>query len=263
MPTKLRVSLVPEKSINLENLTPDRLHGLFFSLLGEGLAQDIHSQSKVKPFSLNFWVGFEGKRQHLFSCNFEVVDKVILEISFLDESLFPRFLSSYLLEDKEIKLGDVKLRKLKRPNIREKDLISYENLFSNAEPNKRVELRFLSPTTFRRGNLDHPLPEPDLIFKGLIRKWQRFSDFKIDMDLRGVVKEKIAVAGAWIGTTRVNLSGFGWVGGFTGKVILSFEESDEKILRWLNALARFGEFAGVGRKTTMGFGAVRLENGEF
>ncbi len=138
--------------------------------------------------------------------------------------------------------------------------MSYKRLFEEAKPNKRIELRFLSPTSFRRGKLDHPLPEPELIFKGLIRKGQRFSDIKIDVDLREVIKERIAVAGAWIGTRRVNLSGFGWIGGFTGRVALSLEEKEEKVLKWLNALARFGEFAGVGRKTTMGFGAVRLED---
>ncbi len=260
MPLRFRVYLIPEKVLPISEFTPDRLHGIFFSLLSNNLAEEIHSSNGVKPFSLNFLISFQGKKQPLFGAGFETVDRIILEISFLDEGLFPRFLSSYLLEDKEIKLGDVRLKKLKRPQIREKDLISYENLFSSAEPNRRVELRFLSPTTFRRGNLDHPLPDPDLIFKGLIRKWQRFSDLKIDVDLREVIKHRIAVAGAWVGTRRVHLSGFGWIVGFTGRVILSFEERDERVLKWLNTLIRFGEFAGVGRKTTMGFGVIRLKD---
>ncbi len=260
MPAKFHVSLIPENPIHLREVTPDRLHALFFSLLSEDLAQEVHSQSRVKPFSLNFLVGFEGKKQPLFATDFETADRIILEVSFLDESLFPKFLSSYMLTDKELKLGQTKLRKLKRPHIRERELVSYKRLFEEAKPNKRIELRFMSPTSFRRGKLDHPLPEPELIFKGLIRKWQRFSDIKIDVDLREVIRERIAVAGAWIGTKRVNLSGFGWIGGFTGRVALSLEEKEEKVLKWLNALARFSEFAGVGRKTTMGFGAVRLED---
>ncbi len=258
MPVKFRVSLIPAQAVPTSELLADRLHGLFFSLLTDELGEEIHSQGKVKPFSLNFLVEYEGRLQPLFTTEFQKADKIILEISFLDEALFPKFLSSYLLVDKELRLGKVKLRKLKKPHIRERELISYTKLFEEALPSRRIELKFMSPTTFRRGSLDHPLPEPELIFKGLIRKWQRFSDLKIGVDLREIIKEKIAVAGVWIGTRRVSLSSLGWIGGFTGRVALSVEERSEEALKWLNALADFGEFAGVGRKTTMGFGAVKL-----
>lgn len=260
MPVRLGVSLVAEKPLPLSEISPDRLHGLFFSIAGEELARELHSYSKVKPFTLSFYLQSGGKRRSIFSDgeNGEV-ERLHIGISFLNESLFPRFLSSFVLnEQKDFYLGKFKLRKIRKPYITDKNIKSYRNLFEESKPQMRIMFEFITPTTFKKGKYDWLIPDPKLIFKGLIRKWQTFSDFGIDIDLREVVKNKVIVAGAWIGTKRIEFSDFGWVGGFTGSVILHLDTEEERALRWLNALARFAEFAGVGRKTTMGLGQVRF-----
>jgi len=43
-----------------------------------------------------------------------------------------------------------------------------------------------------------------------------------------------------------------------GRVYMFAKNYDTDFLKNVNALARFAEFAGVGRKTTMGFRKVRL-----
>jgi len=260
MPVRLRVSLVPEKPLPVSELSPDRLHGLFFSIAGEELAKELHSYSRVKPFTLCFYFQSGGKRKSLFSDKEDgEVERVQIEVSFLDESLFPRFLSSFVLnEQKDFYLGEFKLRKIRKPYITDRNIKSYRSLFEESKPQRRIMFEFMTPTTFRKGKCDWLMPDPKLIFKGLIRKWQTFSDLKIDIDLREVIENKVIVAGVWIGTKRIEFSGFGWVGGFTGSVILHLDTEEEKTLRWLNTLARFAEFAGVGRKTTMGLGQVRF-----
>ena len=254
MPVRLSVSLIPEKPIPSSLLTPDRIHGLFFSLLDEKTAEELHRPAKIKPFSLWF-PQFFGEEKELHRIN--------LHISFLKESLFPVFLSSLILEKSDgLFIENVRLKKLKKPHIKEDFVISYEDLYRSSIPEKTVVLDFITPTSFKKGEHDYPLPDPTLLFKGLIRKWIRFSEVRIEKDLRDVIQERIAVAGAWIKTRKIKLSRLGKITGFTGRVVYYIDSEDEEAVRWLNTLARFAEFAGAGRKTTMGFGMVRFQKPE-
>lgn len=239
---------VPEKPISPEVLKPKYVHGIFFSLLEEGLAERMH-RGRVKPFALRF--------QRLMRAE-EELDRFFLEVSFLQEELFPSFLSSLILRESQPTINGLSLRYLKKPYIKEENVKSYSRIYEEAQPRDTIVLDFLTPTSFKRGSFDYPLPEPRLIFRGLIRKWQIFSDLKIDLDLREVVDNHIHIAGAWIRTRKMELSDRAKFTGFTGRVVLYADVRKEAVLKWLNALAAFGEFAGVGRKTTMGFGAVRV-----
>ena len=249
MPVLLGVSFVPEKEITSSEVTPDRVHALFFSLLREDLAEDLHRPSRVKPFCLWFSPFFGTEKK---------LSRFRIEVSFLKDDLFPRFLSSFLLEDRDLKLGEIRLRKVKRPHISEDRILSYSRIYENAPEERTVVMDFLTPTSFKKGTADYPLPDPTLVFKSLTRKWSAFSDLKIDVDLRDVFERDIKVAGAWIRTRKVGLSKLGKFLGFTGRVVFYVESGDPQVLRWVNTLARFGEFAGVGRKTTMGFGRVKV-----
>ncbi len=261
MPVKLGLTLIPEKPIPVQELTPDRLHGLFFSLVGDTLAPILHEPRRVKPFTLSFYISSSRKRRSIFSEREGEAERLHMNVSFLEDALFPRFLYSYMLGAKrEFHIGGHRLRALRRPNITDKYLKSYSTLYEEAQTLRRVMLEFTTPTVFRRGSRDLLLPEPKLIFKGLIRKWQAYSDLKIDIDLREYIEDKVFISGVWIGSRRVEFSSGGWVGGFTGRVILGFDSEEERVLKWLNTLARFAEFAGVGRKTTMGFGQVRFHS---
>jgi len=249
MPIKTKVYLYPEKPISSKILNPEAVHGVFFSTISEKLAEELHKPSRTKPFSLWFPQFFKGEK---------TLEKIYLEISFLKEELFPQFLSSYVLENKEISLNGVKLKKVFNPNIKEEYVKSYKAIFESAKGENTIVLDFMTPTTFKRGDFDHPLPDPKLVFKSLIRKWIKFSDYPLDLDLREIVENKIFVSGAWIKTVKVDLGKNAKITGFTGRVVFYVDCEDKKILKWLNALAYFGEFSGIGRKTTMGFGKVRL-----
>ncbi len=248
MPVRFRVILFPEKPIPEEELYPDRIHGLFFSLLGERLSRELHESYKLKPFSIN-----------LRTKDKDGSNQLLLEISFLKDELFPRFLSSLMLEkDNNLHLGNIRLRKLRKPVLRESDILSYDSLLEKTKPSKRLIFRFITPTTFKKGRADYPLPDPRLIFKGLIKKWHTFSEIRIDRELTEVIEYGVKVAGAWVKTERVFLSDRSFITCFRGKVVLSLEDLATEEIKWLCTLARFAEFAGVGRKVTMGFGKVVL-----
>ncbi len=60
-----------------------------------------------------------------------------------------------------------------------------------------VELRFTSPTTFRRKGLSVPLPDPSLIYGSLWQKWQAFSGVSVDAQVFEEMLDTIALASGW------------------------------------------------------------------
>jgi CRISPR-associated endoribonuclease Cas6 len=117
---------------------------------------------------------------------------------------------------------------------------------------KEVSLQFLSPTSFKQSQVIQPFPLPELVFGSLLRRWNAFAPVEFQfspVEWRGmtsafelktqVLKMK---AGAEIGAT-------GWV---------RYEFPDSNQAQIAATLAHFASFAGVGRKTAMGMGHVRL-----
>jgi len=250
VPVKFRVHLIAQEEIKTSELTPDRLHGLFFSLLGRNLAEILHKDYSVKPFSI--W------NREIFRTEGKFL-KISLEIAFLSDELFPQFLSSYILSQKKhIEINGHPLLKSKKPYIRKNWILTYQSLLADASPEKTIVFDFKTPVSFKKYKIDYPLPDPFLVFKSLFTKWNRYSDLKAPDDVMQVIKSRIAVSGAWLKTKKVEFAKLGKIVGFTGRVVYWVDVNDTETLKWVNALARFAEFAGVGRKTTMGFGKVRL-----
>lgn len=119
-----------------------------------------------------------------------------------------------------------------------------------------LELVWCTPTVFRQGDVDLPLPVPKLVFGGLLERWNRFSPIPLPLEaqrlerLVGLASHKL-----W---SRTFHDGRSVIPGFVGTSeyrILRTASPDER--RALQALALFAFFAGVGRKTTHGMGLVR------
>lgn len=263
MPGKITVTLVPQKKLKRENLSNDKLHGLFFSLIEGDLANELHTNQTVQPFSLRFFATSDGRKKDLFSVKDDYfIERIHIEISFLDDSLIPRFLSSYVLSNNDtFQIDNIPLKKIKKPKVSDKDFISYQSLFEKGESlAPKYCIDFLTPTFFKKGEGYAPFPQPDLVLRSLIRKWQRFSDEKININLTNTINNELFVTGLRIKTVKVNLSSFGWVAGFIGRVYFRLISDDPEIKKWVSALFLYSEFSGVGSKTTMGFGRVRLIN---
>jgi CRISPR-associated endoribonuclease Cas6 len=120
---------------------------------------------------------------------------------------------------------------------------------------KSVTFVFASPTAFSFGKRKVPLPLPDLVFGGLLRKWNTFSPIPFPRELLDLFKEQIAVSE--IRNLNTWMLDFGRYKekGFTGRVTFEALGSwNREELKAFNTLADFAFYAGVGYKTTMGMG---------
>ena len=264
MPLKFEIKLelkLKEKTQS-QIVTPDLLHGFFFNLLPPNLAEEFHKPSRFKPFSL--W------SRDIFNFNKALSDhnkenstpskEITITISFIKDEYYPAFLAALFERKKKLFLGPyaVKLKMLDGKLIKNDQYQGFDE-FLNISPHPYLYFYFKTPVVFKRGEMDYPLPEPRLVFKSLLNKWNYFSPFKVKVDLRKTLEEKICIIFAGIRTHKITLSLGSGITGFTGKAVFYGRNLTDEELLWLNILGEFSNYAGVGRKTTMSFGMTKFE----
>ncbi|MDQ1327616.1 MAG: CRISPR-associated endoribonuclease Cas6, partial [Candidatus Poribacteria bacterium] len=123
------------------------------------------------------------------------------------------------------------------------------------DPPKTFTLKFLSPTTFRDGNIEKPFPIPELVFGSLINSWNTHSPYELSFS-KSDLKDLILLSN-WRGETRsVILEGQN-IPCFTGKFTYQAIENISEIRRLIGLLSSYAFFAGVGWQTTRGLGQVQ------
>jgi CRISPR-associated endoribonuclease Cas6 len=226
--------------------TPERLHAAFLGLVSRGdraLGKLLHSARSQRPFTLHL-LGLE--------------DGLLrVRLSVLAPELFANFWNFWE------KKGGISLqigKNLLQPISISKDspwcgTSSWQELLER-EPTREMALLFASPTAFKAGDLDLPLPVPRLVFKGLLAKWNLFSPYPISTSTEDL-ERRVALAEATIQTQRF-FDGRAHIVGFVGKAVFRLlRGSSPELVRGVNTLADFAFFAGVGRKTTHGMGLTK------
>jgi len=120
-------------------------------------------------------------------------------------------------------------------------------------PESRATMTFVTPTTFRsRGNY-LPLPVPQLVFGGLLERWQTWAPVDLGVEA-GTALDGIVVRRHRLASVAVQLKGL--VPGFVGAAEFEARQSEGPYAGLVGVLARFARFAGVGAKVSTGFGCV-------
>lgn len=244
-----RVSVPEELRENPAGLRiyPDQLHGFFMNLLPESLRQEFHRPARVKPFSL--WC------EEIFRPS-EIIERsaLHLEISFLQNDYLAPFLYHLSVSRDFPSLGKLGVlqQEFKSSLLRSVSYLAYGP--PQECPFDYLSFHFITPVSFRRGEHDYPLPDPTLLFKSLLMKWNYFSEVKAPSEelLRELSRGYIAYVR--VNSHTVYLSTNGAVTGFTGRLIFGKGKISSEIWSWLSLLAEFSNYSGAGRKTTMGLG---------
>ncbi|GAB4415208.1 MAG: CRISPR-associated endoribonuclease Cas6 [Anaerolineae bacterium] len=122
---------------------------------------------------------------------------------------------------------------------------------------RRLTLSFASPTTFRQREMNMPLPLPELVFGGLVERWNAFSPVTISPEVRRYAAECVAISQFELRSRSVPLKDGGLQVGVTGRARYVAVTYDRYWTNLLGLLADFAFFAGVGRLTTVGLGQCR------
>jgi CRISPR-associated endoribonuclease Cas6 len=147
---------------------------------------------------------------------------------------------------------------------------SFEDLARQAferNPFAPIKLEFATPTAFHRSGLTVPLPIPELVFGSLIQAWNSASPVSLPVPLGDFFDTNIALMRHRIHTRQALISAKEKHTGFVGRTDFGYvntnklqidSEQARLAMQSLQLLARFAVFAGVGIRTTVGMGQVRL-----
>lgn len=292
MPYSLVLHCLPQN----EALIPDDMQGqktlaLFLEELIQkqdaALAARLHAPQQSKPFttalfttpeSESVWSSRRTKRHDVRHGRRVYSGEVRIRFTFLDDMLYP-VVSQFFLQH----IGGLPILRLGRsPLIISKVAVTpdsgepwagfarFEDIMNQASEDETVwRIRFATPTAFRAGDADVPLPLPRLCFQSWLNSWDEYASRPFFTDrverrrfLEEVVEGSVSVKFSQI---RMTSPEFYFDGhrtreqGFTGSC--QFSVKPAKTLphhrQILGALARYSFYAGTGRKTTMGMGVTQ------
>lgn len=150
------------------------LHGLLFDRLRELYpeAAELAHTLEPRPFALS---GIYREGAHpAFRC---------VGLAEPVSAVLPRLFES----GTEFDVGPARVRVLEATV----DSTSYEELYERFVPEDgefgRISLRFLSPTTFRVGKANMPLPLPRLLWQSWANRWNAFSEVQVGIYRTGAL----------------------------------------------------------------------------
>ncbi|MGI6057206.1 MAG: CRISPR-associated endoribonuclease Cas6 [Bilifractor sp.] len=152
-------------------------------------------------------------------------------------------------------------------NIKNKEVTaenSYNHLVEQyyfGDGNPVIRLRFLTPTSFKSENQYCIFPTTKLIFQSLMLKYDAFSDSSTiySEDLLDQFQRYALISGYRLRSTTFYLAG-ARIPSFIGDVTLRIHGT-RQLANIARMLVGFGEFSGIGIKTGMGMGAVKVLGG--
>jgi CRISPR-associated endoribonuclease Cas6 len=259
---KIAVGLRLESGARLKGLGGEALHGLFLRLLNNHspeLASKMHIATDQRPFSLIPPLkDFEFRHGYAV---FSPGSTLNFGIAFLSRELLEASISAFISI-----LGDgQRLNLLRKPAILQNvDLCiglfsSFPEIFSEASVSSTATLEFVTPTAFKKNEMQIVFPHPELVFSSLLKRWNAFSELKIAEE-HTIRFASIKVSSYQLCTELLHFSSYKMVG-FKGRVEYELpDDAPDDFLRDVNALADFASYSGVGVKTSMGMGQVRRIN---
>lgn len=141
-------------------------------------------------------------------------------------------------------------------------ITSFAELLENAHEERKLRLAFLSPTTFRSKGVRNSLfPEPSLVFKSLLARWNACAPPHLTLSLRGIDTSAVRLSAYRLATRMLDFGSYQELG-FCGQATYELGESLESAdVRAFQTLGAFAFYSGIGAKTTMSMGqARRVEN---
>jgi CRISPR-associated endoribonuclease Cas6 len=276
---------MPKTPIYPEYLTGRHIHALFLTLVSsvdKELGDRLHGEKANKGFGLSpiqLAVSYDRNlnKPQLKKANSQQLKAKSLSwhhqeispstpcwwrITLLDEVLFSKLTGLWLNlnPDRAFHLGSADLyitSILGTPQSSQpwSNFATYQQIFDRAsETERNITFHLATPTAFRQGKYDSPLPTRDNVFKSLCDRWNTYSEIPINPE----IIEYIFPSRFEIKTEVVkNYDTHSFIGcvGEIGYRILG--DASPETIKQINALADFAMFAGIGRKTTMGMGMVR------
>jgi len=292
MPHSLVVNFMPKTPIYPEYLTGRHIHALFLTLVSsvdKELGDRLHGEKANKGFGLSpIQLAVSDRRLAVSSeknfnkLNLKKANSQLLKakslswhnqeispstpcwwrITLLDEVLFNKLTGLWLNlnPDLAFHLGSADLyitSILGTPQSSQpwSNFATYQQIYDRAsETERNITFHLATPTAFRQGKYDSPLPTRDNVFKSLCDRWNAYSKIQISPEIIEPIFPSRFDIKTEVVTNYDKHHFIGCVGEIGYRILGDVEPF---VIKQINALADFAMFSGIGRKTTMGMGMAK------
>ena len=267
----LAVRLTPTRTATVRATLGHQAHAAFLRTVRQSdpaPAEVLHTpQFQMRPFTVSPLLGVPRASNGMVTVNPD--EDYFLRFTVLYAPIFQQFMARFLRGQRQpvLRLGRALFlvrEILATPGSSPwANYTSFAQLYHQARAETEIELKFTSPTVFSfgskaGGHKTVPLPEPTLVFRSLMKRWNAFAlpELSLDKALLEYVEENVVVKRYRLKTRMQRFSRspqVGFVGPVTFK-LMGRTETGDSFRRQLNLLADYAFYSGIGYKTTMGMG---------
>lgn len=227
------------------------------------LSYTIHQQEGRKPFTCSPLMGTDRREgfelllspQQLYTWRLTGLTPHVSQ-NLHEAAALPSRLGGINIKEAVLTIERVSTTPEQHPEARQDTYKALLARWAREKPPRKVTLHFLTPTTFRIGNLEQPFPLPQWVFGSLLRIWNAFAPQPFPEDLQDDFEKSVTLSNFKGETKLVELGDYS-TAGFVGKFTYRAAKPAPEVSQLLGLLAEFAFYAGVGWQTTHGLGQVR------
>ena len=256
----INYKLRAEKSARLPQINGRLMHAAFFKIMHEvspELEHFVHENMNIKPFTVSFLTPIS--ELELIEDRWIVRrgNKFFWRVTGLTEEIVQAALEVSI--GYEIQAGSLPLtvEDIDSRAMEKEDFIS---IIREAKPAAEIEFEFWTPVSFRIDEYDAPYPRAELIFPSLADKWtQAQMPAVVDKkDIREIAAQIRLTE--WSGSSKkFYFARDRGTLAFWGNFRYDIRQLNSNVRKVFMLLAKFAEYAGVGRLCGQGFGQTRVK----
>ncbi len=222
-------------------------HGALMELLSGDYAEYLHI-SQLHPFTQHLELKNGAWYWVVCALNKEAVQKVIQDALMKLDSIF--------IKNRNMTIDIIE------KNYSELTYKSLMDSFYAGENSRYIHLQFLSPTAFKKDGRYVFYPDIRCVFQSLMNKYDAAvrDEGMIDEDTLEQLCDNAQIVGYDLKSVSFALEGVK-IPSFIGKITIKVNGTFT-MAEFANMLFRFGTYSGVGIKTSLGMGCVKILEGE-
>lgn len=261
----LQLELEPVKTCTIHQRYMVGLHAWFLEQvesLDPELSKYLHDGGAEKPFALSNLDGFFVPTKDPEQFQIQAGQPYYWSIYAFSQPVV-QHLAKWLIQRPDLlEIRDVSFRiqqvRLSQPAT------TYKKLLRSREPRAEfVQLKFLSPTSFRSKGHAFPFPLPRSVFQSYLRRWNDFSKDSYEMEVfLDWIEANVHIYDYQLAAQKVAVAKQGFLTSFIGNLTYELKRTakdDPEALQLFQALLQFAPYCGTGYKTTFGLGRTAVE----
>lgn len=241
---KLRMKL--DKKDELSWQMASLFHGVLMEQLPEDYAAELHV-SKRHPYT-----------QHIERCG----EDWYWIVTALNEDTANKMLKDILMNLSEFVLRKHQLSiRILEKSYQEVSNQELARAFYQEQASRYITIRFITPTSFKQNGRYVNYPDIRSMFSNLMNKYDasNHDETMWDEDTLEQLTEKTVISRYELRSTIFCIEGIK-IPAFVGKITLRIDGT-QTMTNFANMLFNFGQYSGIGIKTALGMGAIRLLEG--